>query len=794
MNEIRRALRALARTPSFSLPLVATIALSVAIVATTFAVAYGILFRPLPFPSEERLVRLYNHYGLTNARGASISPPDFTDRAASPSFSSAAVWHPETAVVGGSEPQRVVSAGVSRDFFRTLGVAPLLGRISADESSVIISHGAWQRRFGGRRDVIGKNVIVDGQQKTVAAVMPPAFAFPSAEVEVWKPMVLKPSELSDDNRGNEYLEMIARLAPGATLAKAQAEADVLSRRLLDRVPERKQFLVDNHWHVVIRGMHDDLVAGVRSPLTLLLLAAAVVFAIGIANAMALMLARVASREKETAVRSALGANAVRAAAPRMVEAFFAVAAGGILGVALTAFLTGAVVRSGGVLIGRPDAVRLDAPVLGFAGLLIAASAFAVACAAAIRPRISGNVPGRFAWVALSRLRSALVVVEIALATALLISGALVLESLRRLSAGDPGFRPGGALTFRISAPRAISGDNKQLVALFGAIQSRLGAMPGVTAVSATSALPFSTDDHTATFRVEGRPEPPGSGMPSGKYRRILPGWNTAMGVPLLRGRMFDGRDVPDSPRYAIIDEAAAKAYWPGQDPIGKRITYSPSDAKEIKWREIAGVVGSIRHGSLGEQPVPHIYFDGLQLSESTMTFIVRSDLPHATLVSLIRTAVRAVDPMVPIDRLEPLDSYVAASLAQPRFGTAILGTFGVVALFLTCIGIYGLLAYIVAERRREFAIRMAIGANANAVLQLVLRGGLRLAGAGVFFGILGALAASRALRSVLYSVTATNPVAYLAVSVALLGIAALASWIPARRAAALDPAVALRVE
>jgi predicted permease len=794
MMELRRAIRALVRTPSFALPLSATVAISAAIVITTFAIVYGILFRPLPYPGNGRLVRLYSHYGMSNDRGANMSAPDFADRAASHSFSSSAALQTDTVVLGVAEPVRVASTRVTGDFFRTLGAGPMLGRLSSDEASVVLSYGSWQRRFGASHEVIGRNVVIDGSQRVIAAVMPPAFAYPNGDVELWRPLVFKPGDLSDDNRGNEYLDMIARLSPRATLAGAQSEADLLSARLIDRVPGRRQFLVESHWHVVVRDLKDDLVQDVRQPLLLLFVAALLVFGIGAANAVSLVLARVASKEKETSVRRALGATGLRSAAPRIAEGLLAVIAGSVGGVLLTSALTSAVVKGGSVLIGRPEAVRLDMPVLGFGALLLAACAFVVAIASSIRPNFSGAVPGRFASVALGRFRSALVVLEIALATALLIAGSLVVESLRRLSAGDPGFRPHGALTFRITAPEAIRNDAPRIMALFGGIQERLRNQPGVTAVSATSVLPFSSADNTATFNIEGRPEAPGIPMPSGKYRRILPGWDAAMGVPLLRGRMFDVRDTPQSPRYAVIDEAAAKRYWPGEDPLGKRITYQSLDAKAINWREIIGVVGSIRHSSLGEQPVPHVYFDALQVPEMTMTFIIRSARPRPELTADIRAAVRGIDATVPIDRIESLDDYVASSLAQPRFGSAILAAFGAVALFLTCIGIYGLLAYVVTERRREFAIRMAIGANARSVLQLVLFGGLRLAAVGVVLGMLGALAAGNALRSVLYSVTATNPLTYVCVAAALTCVAALASWIPARRAAALDPAVALRVE
>jgi putative ABC transport system permease protein len=798
MNDLRWALRALLRAPSYALPLVATVALSVAILTSTFAVTYGLLLRPLPYPHAEQLVRLYNHYGMSNDRGGSMSPPDVADRAASHAFQSSAAWQKTSAVLGGAEPVRLTTARVTSGFFPTFGVAPLAGRVSPDASAVVLSHATWQRRFGGTPAAIGKTIVLDGRQRVIAAVMPADFAFPDAEVELWEPLVLPPSAFSDDNRGNEYIEMLARLAPGATVASAQAEADVLSRRLVDRVLERRQFLIDSHWHVVIAGLHDDLVADLRRPLLLLLAAAALVFVIGAANSLALVLARAIGRRRESDVRGALGASPLRAAATRILEAWLAIGAGGVAGLALSCAAVAAIVRRGATLLGHVEVVRVDGAVLLFGLALLALLALAClwpALGAATftrwRPqavRTAGDT------LAVRFFRSALVVVEIALATALLTAGALVLVSLRRLAANDPGFHPRGVLTFRIAAPESIRDDNARLVALFGGIQQRLRALPGVTAVSATTVLPLSSDDSTATFHIEGRPEAPGDGLPSGKYRRVLPDFPAAIGMPLVRGRMFDARDTPSSPRYTVIDEAAAQRYWPGQDPIGRRITYSRLDAPAINWRPIIGVVGSIRHGSLGERPVPHIYFDALQVADPSMTYVVRSALPETSLVPAIRGAVHAVDPSLPVDRIAPMESYVAASLAQPRFGTGVLSAFALVALFLTAVGIYGLLAYLVTERRRELAVRMAVGANERMVLRFVLREGVRLAVAGVVLGVVAALAAGRALGSVLYAVTATNPAAYAGVAATLLAVAVLASWVPARRAAALDPATALRVE
>ncbi|MBV8517477.1 MAG: ABC transporter permease [Acidobacteria bacterium] len=797
MNDLRWAIRALLRAPSYALPLIATVALSTAILTSTFAVTYGLLLRPLPYAHAERLVRLYNHYGMSNDRGGSMSPPDVADRAASRSFISSGAWQKSSAVLGGGEPLRLTTARVTRGFFPTFGVAPLAGRWSNDDDAVVLSYATWQRRFGGA-DAIGKTLVLDGRRRTIAAVMPRDFAFPDADVELWEPLVLPPSAYDDSNRGSEYLEMLARLAPGATLQSAQAEADVLSRRLVDRVASRRQFLLDTHWHIVLAGLHDDLVADLRRPLLLLFAAAALVFIIGAANSLALVLARAIARRRESDVRGALGAGPLRAAATRFLEAWVAIAAGGALGLALTYAVVAAIVRNGATLLGHVEVIRVDAPVLLFAFALLA-----LLGAACLGPALGAATLTRWRpqavktagdTLAVRFFRSALVVVEIALATALLSAGALVLVSLRRLAANDPGFNPHGVLTFRIAAPESMRGDNARLVALFGGIQQRIAALPGVTAVSATTVLPLSSDDNTATFHIEGRPEAPGDGMPSGKYRRVLPGFPAALGIKVVRGRAFDARDTPSSPRYAVIDEAAAQRYWPGQDPIGKRITYSELDAQEIRWRTIIGVVGSIRHGSLGERPVPHVYFDALQAADSSMTYVVRSALPASSLVASIRAAVHAIDPSLPVDRILPMDAYVSASLAQPRFGTAVLSAFALVALFLTAVGIYGLLAYLVTERRRELAVRMAVGADERMVLRFVLREGLRLALAGVVVGVIAALAAGRALGSVLYAVTATNPAAYAAVALTLLAVAIVASWVPARRAAALDPALALRVE
>jgi predicted permease len=791
--ELRRAFRSLLRTPSFTIPLIATIAIATAIVMATFAIVYGILLRPLPYSHPERLVRITSHYGDASRKQTSLSPPDFADRLAQRSFASGAVWRNDTAVIGGGDPYRLNASSVTSKFFGTLGVAPLLGRIDADSNSVVISYGAWQRHFGARRDVIGRSILVDDKRRTVSAVMPSDFAFPDSTVELWQPLILTPANFSDDERGDEYLKMIARLGPGATARSAQAEADVLTRSLLDRDPKRRQYLIDSHWRILVHGLHDLLIADVRMPLLLLLVAAALVFVIAAANSAALVLARVASRQRETALRTALGASTRRAAAPRLTEAWLAIGAASIIGIALGGVMTRFAATSGSVLIGRPEAIRVDAPVLAFAALLLASLGMVMSLVASFQPHLGAKAHGRFASAAVAKFRSALVVFEVALATALLIAGALVIESVRRLSAGDPGFRPQNVLTFRVTASAATRHDPKRMIAFYDAIRERLLRVPRVDAVSATSTLPFSNDDATATFHPEGRSTAPGVPTPGGKYRRIMPGFTRAIGIPLLRGRMFDDRDTADTPRVVIIDEAAAKAYWPGTDPVGKRLTYS-NLAGKIPWREIVGVVGSIRHGNLAEEPIPHVYTDAEQMPLMEMTFLVRSALPKPALIPEVRAAVRAADPTVPVDQIRTLDDYVAASLAQPRLGGSVLSGYALVALFLTAVGIYGLLAYIVTERRRELAVRMALGATTARMLRLVLASGLRLAAFGVVAGAIGAFAARNILRSVLYSVTATNPIAYAGVTLSLLAVAAIASYIPARRASRLDPAVALRSE
>ncbi len=792
--EIRRALRSLRRTPSFTIPLIATVALATALVTATFAVVYGILFRPLPFPHGEQLVLVGPHYGTTGAKPNSVSPPDFGDRMHARSFASAAVWRQGTAVLGGTDPARITTAIVSGAFFQTLGVRPLLGAVTSDDDAIILSYGTWQRRFGGKRDVIGRTIVLDNARKTIAAVMPPEFDYPSADTEMWQPMTLRPDLFADDQRPNEYLSMFARLAPGVSVAEAQAEADVISRNVVGRIPDRKQFLIESHWRILVRGMRDVMVEDARPALTLLLVAAMLVFVIGAANTAALVLTRSASRWLETSLRSALGAGLGRAVAPRLTEAWISIGAGGAIGVGFAVALTRLVVRGGASFIPRAETIRVDAPVLAFSVLLVIALAAVVSTVAFLRPRHAGSAPGRFASAAVARLRSALVVFEVALATALLIAGALVVESLRRLSSGDPGFHPQNVLTFRVSAPESMRKEPRQMIAFLDSIQQRLQRVPGVDAVSATSYLPFSDRDMSATFNVEGRSNAPGVPTAGGKYRRILPGFDKALGLPLLRGRMFDARDNSTSPRVCIIDETAAKLYWPNVNPVGRRLTYSDLTDKEIRWREIVGIVGAVRHGSLAEEPVPHVYIPFLQSPESTMTFIIRSALPADRLAAEARAAVRATAPGVPVDQIRMLDEYVASSLAQPKLGSTVVSTFALVALILTAVGIYGLLAYIVTERRRELAVRMALGANTSTMLRFVLAAGMRLAGAGVLLGACGALGARSVLRSILYSVTATDPAAYAGVAVSLLAVAAVASYVPARRASRVDPAHTLRAE
>jgi putative ABC transport system permease protein len=780
-------LRSLARVPAFTLASVLTLAVATAVIVTTFSLVYGILLRELPYPNADRLVLVKSVYGAGDDPSAAVSPPDFGDRRNARSFSAAALWKPATVNITEGEPESLDGVQVTGQFFDLLGIArPAL---RSDTDQLFISDRLWRRRFGARANIIGSTLRIDDKQVVIAGVMPRAFAFPNRGVDVWLPFPLRPADLADANRGNEYAYMIARLRHGVSPAAAQAEMNVISAWARERVPERKQFLLDSKWRVELYSLTEDTVGRFRPALLLLFGAAGLVLLLAVANVSGLFLARTVGRARELSVRAALGAGRMRIAGALAAEVAAVTMAGGAIGLAAAKFALPFAASTG---LPRATELGIDATVVTFAGaaLIVIAASITLLIAFMHSRTDSLVLRERSTTVAGARLRTLLVALQVAIAVTLVASGALLSQSYRRLRGVETGFDPRNVLTFRVKLPATVYDTADKRRAFFDRLQSGLRNAPGVTGASAISNLPF-TDNWTISFMIEGRPPATGVPQPGINIRLVLPEYAAAMKIPLLRGRSFDARDRGSSPKVVIIDEAAARKWWPNEDPVGKRITFS--DASETPlWREIVGVVGAVRHESLSAAPEPHVYLPLLQsASQSEAVYVVRGG---GELTNSVRAIVKSIDPAQPIYGIRTMQQTLDDASAQPRLRALLVTIFASIGVLLASVGLYALLAYVVASRTREVGVRMALGATRSQVVRFVVRWSFRVTLAGIVAGLGGALVMTRSMRALLFGIDPFSPATYLAVAAAFLGVAMIASVVPALRAARIDPATALKQE
>jgi predicted permease len=801
-QDARLAVRTLRKSPAFALMATACLALGIGVTTTIFSAVHAILIRPLPYPEADRLVVIYSAIPRKNMHGSNISWPDYLSwREQNRTFDALGMytWGSNT-ISGDGESERVESALVTANLFPLLGVRPALGRgfTSAEETPgndrvILLGDGLWRRRFGGARDIIGRAIRVDGAPYTVIGVMPPGFAFPDRG-QAWVP--LAPAEWMRGRSNRGLAGAIARLRPGVTLEDARADLAVISRRLQREYPE------DNfEWEAEAIPLRQDLVGDLRQPLLVFQGAVALVLLIACANVANLMLARGAARQREVAVRVALGAGRRRIVRQMLTESVVLALAGGALG---------ALLSLGGVRLLRllfPDdvpfyiALGVDGTALAFAagvsiltGLLFgvapALRAARVAPGGALREGSRGEAGGgRRA----GRLRSSLVVAEVALSLVLLVGASLLVRSYQALSGTELGFDPHGVLAARISLPESRYPTSEPVRTFYSNLYARLAALPGVTRVGSAQGIPFSGWNVQAWFSIEGRPARRQGDELDVHYQRVSPGYFAAIGVPIVRGRGFGDADRDSSSRVAVINEELVRRELAGVDPIGKRIKFGGVDSKE-PWFTIVGVARTFRHYRLPQPMGPAIYFPQLAEPARSQTLVLRTTLDPASLAAPVREVLHQLDPDVPAYGVQSLDEAVARSLWRQRLQSEVLGVFAALALVLALVGIYGVIAYAVAQRTRELGLRMALGATRARVLGMVLAQGARLAALGVAIGVVASLAATRALGSLLYGVSATDPVSFALVPVALVAVALVASWMPARRATRVDPAVALRAD
>jgi putative ABC transport system permease protein len=809
-NDVRYGVRMLLQNPASTL--VALVALSLGIGANSaiFSVVNGVLLRPLPYPDPERLVVVWETKLSIGKKQELVSPVQF--RAWSNEnrvFDGMAAWRQEPRVLTGGElPERVETVLISAGGLEMLGVKPALGRTFSPEENqpghnlaAILSYGLWQRRFGGDRAVLGKAVTLDGIGYTVVGVTPPDFRLLDVPAGLWIPYTLDSKELDPRNRAVRTLRVVARLKPGATLGQARAEMRSISRRLELADPD-----ANTGYSASVVPLRDQLVGDIRTTLWMLLGAVLFVLLIACANVANLLLARAGAREREIALRAALGANPARLLRQLLTESLLLALAGGLLGLLLAAWSISLLRQLGPATLPRLKEISVDWRVLGFTLLVAAATGIIFGLAPALASlrtdlnfvlRSAGRLAS--AGPAAARFRDLLVVAELAACVVLLTGAGLLIRSFARLESVNPGFRPDHVLTMQVSLPESRYSDFN--VGLFyKQLLERLRVLPGVQFAAITRKAPLSGGDDTSlNFIIENRPVIERSAdQPRAQYRAVSAEYFDALGIPLIRGRHFDRTDAENTPGVVLINETLARTYFGGDDAVGQRIQ---SGLPGSAWCTIVGIVRDVKHQGLDAQDKPETYYHYLQVPpawmsfvEGAMTVVLRTGPEPDSLAAAARGEVGKMDPSLAVFDVRSMESLLNSSLAQPRFRTTLLGVFAGLALLLAAVGLYGVIAYSVARRTNELGVRMAMGAQRNDVLMLVLGQGAKLAIFGIAIGLAVAFAAMRVISKLLFGVNAADPLTFAATALLILAVAFGASLVPAWRAIKVDPVVALRYE
>ena len=808
VHDLRTSLRALRRSPAFTAAVVITLALGIGANTAIFSVVNGVILRPLPYAAPERLVMIWEEnpstdYGVRYIPTSSGTFADF--RADTSVFSDAGAFRYRSATVGGlGDAEQLWGSELTPSMFTTLAVQPLLGRAFTREEEqpgrpgvVILSYGLWQRRFAGSPAVVGTTVDIDGERRTIVGVMPDWFRFPlpsmypiltKVSTEFWVPHVIDPAS---PYRGGRNMGVIARLRDGVSVAQGRAALAVTSRRLAERFPQ------DNAgWSSTAVPLAEQVAAPVRPALLMLLGAVGLVLLIACANVANLQLARATKRQREVMVRAALGAGRSRIVRQALTESVVLAVLGGAAGLVVVVWGTDAL--RGVLPAGFPRVadVAVDLRVLTFAmvaslatglvfGIVPAVRASRVDLASALNEggrRTGSDRRSR-------RARSALVVAQVALAMVLLVAAGLLTRSMARLLAVSPGFDPAGLLTAGVQPPARDFADQRARHQAFAAMVERISELPGVTAATASSLVPFSEQEDFYGFRIEGRPVERGAQEPDARFYIVAPGYFETLRIPVRQGRSLTPADDERAPKVVLVNRRFAELFFPNENPIGRRLV-SGSD----EFRTIVGVVENVSYSGLDATPKAELYVPYTQQDTQNMILVVRTAGDPLALIAPVRAAVREAARGTPLAEVATMERMIGASVAQRRLSMALLGTFAVLALVLASVGIYGVLSYAVAERSREIGIRRALGARDGQVVGMVVGEGMRLVIVGVAAGVAAAFASTRLMRGLLYGVGASDPATFVVVTVIVGAVALAASYLPARRAARVDPTEALRAE
>jgi predicted permease len=814
-QDLRFALRLLLKDRTFTAATLLTLAVCIGANATIFAVVNSVLLRPLEMPEPDRLVLLFNSYPRAGVERASNGVPDYFDRRKEiDAFEEVALYNTRGLTIGiEGNPQRVTGMAATPSLLRMLAARPIEGRIFTDaegergsDTKAVLSYSFWQELYGGASAVVGSQLRVNGVPHTIVGILPPDFLFLNPTVKVWLPLSFTPEEKSDDARHSNNWSMIARLRPGATIAQAQQQVDALNARNLERFADLRKILINAGFHTVVTPLQDDLVRGVRPTLYLLWGGVVFMLLIGVVNITNLALARSSGRARELATRQALGAGMSRLVRQLLTETVLLTIAGGAIGAALGYWGVSALKGLGLERLPRGHEVTLDGDVVAFTLALAVAVGIVVALvpvlsvrhinlSQAFREEGRSGTAGR----GTRTVRRVLVIAQVGIAFMLLIGAALLLASFQRVIGIDPGFQPSHVLTARVALPAVRYPGDPEVNTFISRFLDRVRALPGVQFAGVTSNVPFGGDYSDSVILAEGYRMAPGESLISPFRVSVTPGYFEAMGIAIRRGRNFTESDTASSPGVVIVDEKLARRFWGDADPVGRRM-YQPDNPEDLtkpgpnaRWYTVAGVVSEIRMSGLIETDDRFgAYYLPMQRRPSrSLTLTVKTGVELTTLTPALRRELAAIDGELPLYGVMPMQQRVDDSLVDRRTPMLLSTMFAAVALFLAALGIYGVLAYQVAQRRREIGIRLALGSDSSAIFRLVLSEGMLLLVLGLAAGLTGAFAIRRALEAQLYGVGAMDPVILGAVSVVLCLVALIACAVPARRASRIDPVAAL---
>ncbi len=803
VRDLRHALRMLQRQPAFAGVAILTLALGIGTTTAVFTIVNGVLLRPLPYRDPGRLVSLYyGHLGRVSPWFSPLNVRDYVGP--SDAFTDASAVEPITVnITGFSDPERLQGARVSWNYFNLMGVPMALGRPFAesdaqgDGNQIVISDGLWRRRFGARPDVVSSTTTLDGQTVTIVGVASASLRFP-ATAEFWRPLIFKPRDLAPGARGAQWVQVLARLKPTVSAGQATIALQTVADSMATVFPDTEKDAT-----VSAVSLHERIVGDIRPTLVAVFGSVALVLLIACANVANLLLARGQARAREVAVRAALGASRRQLIAQLLTESLVLGTLGGAAGAGVAFGIVRALVLLGPTSIPRLQELAVDTNVLVFSVALALVTSIVSGLAPALA--ISGRSIHRAVLLgdrgavgaSGTRARRALVISELAGAAMLLVAAGLLMRSYVQLQRVEPGFNPDGVTTFSLSLPVATYSDPASSRTFVASLLSKLQSEPGMESAAVAMGLPFTSDLNALTgFQHEGQAVPDSASMPTAGLRVVSPGYFDVMKIPIRAGRSFDNRDTATSPDVALINEQTAQRYFAGQNPIGQQIRVTAGLSRDARKgpKTIVGVVGDIKYRGLDEDTPAEIYLPYEQQPVDAFTVAVRAAGDRIASIPAMRRDVAGLDPLLPLARMERLATLVDASLAGRRFTMLVMLSFAAIAVALSIIGVYGVLAYMVGQRRREIGLRLAIGASPADVVWMFVREGAALTLAGLMVGLAGALAAGRWIASLLFGVTPADPATLAIVVCALAGAAACATYLPARRAAGIDPSEALKAE